>query len=597
MAKLQFRVLYREFLFRLVDREILSLHAQGDASKLLGQFATVLILLSFTFTIMALAAGNAHMPHEAVLVSTWNAEHSLIATTMLIVGLFAVLSWDSTFPDGRDVFVLTPLPVRASTIFFAKAASLGAALSLTVIIFNAAPGLVLPLAIAPPSSSLLDMILTPALYRSLAAYWITMLMAGGFIFCCMLGLQGIAAQLPRRLFLRLSAFLQMVAFCLFVGVYFLQPSLASPESLSAAQNQRLLAWLPSYWFLGLFQELNGSLSNPVHSRLLALAARAWIGLGLAVLGACAAFLLSYFRTLRKIAEQPDIVAGSRRLTWLPRFGNSLETAIVQFSIRTLFRSRQHRVILSFYAGMAFAILILFLKTPVAQTLSAASASSPWHRISLPLLASSFLILCFWMLGVRAVFAMPLELRANWIFRITQLRGTANYLKASRRALFVLALAPVWIASAVAFPLLWPPRPAVEHLAILMLLGITLAELCLYGFQKIPFTCSYLPGKSNLHITFMLCLMLGLNAIYWGAEFERRALFDPAKYAWMVVVLCAAAACAHWRARALAHSAEAVLHFEQEATPVIARLGLNRDGGFVMERPIPEAPVPDGSARQ
>ena len=37
MTKLQFRVLYREFLFRMVDLELLSADALGDSSKLLGQ--------------------------------------------------------------------------------------------------------------------------------------------------------------------------------------------------------------------------------------------------------------------------------------------------------------------------------------------------------------------------------------------------------------------------------------------------------------------------------------------------------------------------------------------------------------------------------
>ena len=50
----------------------------------------------------------------------------------------------------------------------------------------------------------------------------------------LLGVQGLAAQLPRRLFLRLSAVLQMGALCLFISVYFLAPALATPEALSAA---------------------------------------------------------------------------------------------------------------------------------------------------------------------------------------------------------------------------------------------------------------------------------------------------------------------------------------------------------------------------
>src|SRR5205085_794217 len=47
-------------------------------------------------------------------------QHFMIATTMLVVGLFAVLSWDATFPDQRDALVLAPLPVRPRTMFLAK---------------------------------------------------------------------------------------------------------------------------------------------------------------------------------------------------------------------------------------------------------------------------------------------------------------------------------------------------------------------------------------------------------------------------------------------------------------------------------------------
>lgn len=173
-----FRVLYREFLFRMVDRDLLSAHAQGDTSKLLGQFAAILILLSLCFSLLVVELGNKHVSQQSINVAAWGTEHSLLATTMLIVGLFAVLSWDSTFPDRRDVLVLSPLPVSASTIFLSKAATLGTALSITVAIFNAAPGFLLPLALLPPSYSPLDIILSPIVYRLLIAYWITMFAAG-----------------------------------------------------------------------------------------------------------------------------------------------------------------------------------------------------------------------------------------------------------------------------------------------------------------------------------------------------------------------------------------------------------------------------------
>jgi hypothetical protein len=40
MTDTHFRVLYREFLFRIVDLELIS--ARGDTSKLLGQLAALL---------------------------------------------------------------------------------------------------------------------------------------------------------------------------------------------------------------------------------------------------------------------------------------------------------------------------------------------------------------------------------------------------------------------------------------------------------------------------------------------------------------------------------------------------------------------------
>jgi hypothetical protein len=572
----QFRVLYREFLFRMVDLELLSASARGDISKLLGQFAALLIFLNSWLGLATVGFGDSQTPQAVLVVSAWGMEHFLIATTMLVVGLFAVVSWESTFPDRRDVLVLAPLPVRARTLFLAKAAAVATSLGLTVIACNAFTGLTVPLALAPASSNLLDLILSPARYRLFAAYWITMISAGGFIFCSVLGVQGLAAQLlPRSQFLRLSALLQMGAFCLFLSVYFLQPSLATPEALTATQNQRLLAWLPSYWFLGLFQELSGF----THAAMVPLARRALTGLSIAVLGTAMAYALSYFRTLRKIVEQPDIVAGSRGLHWLPPFGNSLETAVVQFSVRTLLRSRQHRMMLAFYLGIGFAIVILFMKTPRAH-----------HQLladNAPLLLSSVVIMCVWVVGTRVVFSMPLDLRANWIFRITQVHGAPEYLAAIRRPLFVLAVTPVWAASAGLFLSIWPWLRACGHLAVLGLWGVILSYVCLHGFQKLPFTCSYLPGKSYFHMTFLAALGL-MFLILKAVEFERSALEDPASYAKALVILVIAAACARWRTVAKANSEGTALQFEEEPPAEVLVLGLNRDGTLPIE-PRPERP--------
>lgn len=580
MTRLQFRVLYREFLFRMVDLELLS--AQGDITKLLGQFAGLLIFISVSLGLGALIFDTRKMNAQKLVTATWGIEHFLIATTMLVVGLFAVLSWDSTFPDRRDVLVLAPLPIRPRTLFLAKVAALATALSLTVAALNGFSGITWPLmALTPVNSGLIGLV------RTLAAYWITVLAAGAFIFCSLLAVQGLAAQLPRRRFLRLAAFLQMAAFCLFLCVYFLQPQLATPGALAAPQNQRTLAWLPSYWFLGLFQVLNGSLpeEGPGGGRvaIVLLARRASLGLVIAGFSAGAAFLLSYFRTLRKIVEEPDIVPGARGAKWPLRFGNALQTAVVQFSIRTLLRSRQHRVILAFYLGIGFAITILLLQ-PRRTPQHLPPQSGLGHPVSVPLLIASLLMLGFWVVGTRVMFALPLDLRANWIFRIAPIRGARECLSASRRSLIVLSVAPACAGSSAVLLAIWPWQVAVGHLVILGLVGVILADICLHGFEKIPFTCSYLPGKTQAHMAiWAVAPILGL--VFGGAQLERRALEHPGTYARMVVVLGVAAACARWRTAAQAKSEDADLQFEEEDSPAIFVLGLNRDG--IVPIPDPE----------
>src|SRR5579863_571038 len=146
MTKLQFRVLYRMFLFRVVDPELLSGSAQGDMNTLLGQFAALLVVVSLLFAGLALPFIDSRMPPAIRLITMLTIEHFLIATTMLAVGLFAVLNWDSTFLERRDLLVLAPLPVRASTMFRAKAAASITALSLVIAVLNSLSGLAWPFA-------------------------------------------------------------------------------------------------------------------------------------------------------------------------------------------------------------------------------------------------------------------------------------------------------------------------------------------------------------------------------------------------------------------------------------------------------------------
>ena len=552
--RLQFRTLYRVFLLRVVDLELLS--ADGDPTKLIGQFATIFVTISSFFTLPALLPllGTASFPGT----EGWTPEHFFIETAMTCAGLIAVLNWEAAFPDKRDLLVLAPLPVRKSTLFLAKVAALFAAPALAMVALNIFSGVVWPFLFRSDSGGFLGVL------RVWPAYWITVFVAGGFLVLAILTLQGLAANLlPRQFFLRFSAVLQAAVMCTLMIVYFLEPSLESPEALAAAQNQRLLAWLPSYWFLALFNQLNGSM-DPV---LVPLAKRAWIGLGVSALGACSALLLCYFRLMRRMVEQPDILPRTRFVSWSPQFGNSLTGAITRFSVRTLLRSRQHRMILSFYLGIGITIVVGYVKV------TNRGFGSTRGTISNSFLFASILMMILTALALRVVASIPISLPANWIIRVTQVRSAKDYQRAIRWSWLTLGVAPVLVSIAAFLLAASPWRPALGHFCVMLGLGILLVEICLYTLRKIPFTCSYLPGKAGIHIAFWVCVIFFLRLLHEAAELEGRLLHRLFSGAVMIVIVALAAIGMRHLSASRADLTEELL-FEEAYPAEVTSLGLN-----------------------
>ncbi len=99
---------------------------------------------------------------------------------------------------------------------------------------------------------------------------------------------------------------------------------------------------------------------------------------------------------------------------------------------------------------------------------------------------------------------------------------------------------------------------------------------LHGFRKIPFACSYLPGKSQVHMVF-----LGAAALMWlvvlSAHYELQVLQEPRGMMAMLALFTAAAICIRWTMAAIGSFGEEELRFEEAPDPAIFELGLHRDG--------------------
>jgi hypothetical protein len=173
-----------------------------------------------------------------------------------------------------------------------------------------------------------------------------------------------------------------------------------------------------------------------------------------------------------------------------------------------------------------------------------------------------------------VFSLPLDLGANWIFRSTPFRTGRQYLNARRRALLALSVAPAWALSAAVLFSLWPWKLAAGHLAALGFFGIVLAEFSFNGTQKIPFACSYLPGKSNIHTTFWLWMIVVFWGVIGAAVSERTALGSPVTAAALLGGLGIAALVCIVRNNRMAASSDVELRFEEVPSDRLVGLHLS-----------------------
>ena len=230
-------------------------------------------------------------------------------------------------------------------------------------------------------------------------------------------------------------------------------------------------------------------------------------------------------------------------------------------------------------GFAFSV---FLLRPALGRFTGAPAGNEWGRVNLLLLVASVVMMAFSAIGTRVVFAIPLDLRANWIFRLTGVRRPPECLSAGRHTHLLLAAAPVWALSAAIC--LWssPWQAVPGHLAILTLFCLSrLHRVVSLQIRQDSFRCSYLPGRSQLHIAVLgvayMLWVIGLNS----KEFH--VLEEPAGLAGLLLALVIVWACARWSNTAHAKSDEAEVQFEEVEPPAVQGLGLTRDGSWPITR--------------
>ena len=138
-------------------------------------------------------------------------------------------------------------------------------------------------------------------------------------------------------------------------------------------------------------------------------------------------------------------------------------------------------------------------------------------------------------GLRAAFNFPAELRANWVFQICESEDRIPHIRAARKWIVLMGIVPL-------FALLTPIeicfrgwRLAFIHLSFALMLSLVLLNLLLMWFRKIPFTCSYFPGKTSMAVMFF-ALSGGFSTYSWSmADLEARWIDGPPVAAFYLVI--------------------------------------------------------------
>ncbi len=535
-----YHTLRKAFLRRFTEHEFLA--SGGDVRELLINLIAVLaafgICLSFLLlqkykSTFALGLASQSVKQSA----TWSDYEFLMSMTIAVAGIFVIICWDALFPDRTDCLVLTALPVRLGTVLAAKLAAVGTVFGFLVGGANAVPLLALPLIRVSIGSGL-------GVHRYFIAQLAATLAASLFVFAAAAAVQGLLINfLPYRLFRRASAWVQLAAVFVLLALFFATPGgIATPERLSDPANRWAVMLIPSFWFFGLCLMLLGT-TTPV---VLWLANVALIALAAAVAVAIVSYALGYARYVRRAVEDAGLAPRVReargifrRLTDRFVVRTARERAVYRFVWRTMTRSRTHRLIFAGYmsAGLVYLALgnIGLVEGRGIEGYFRPDAASG----AIPLVLSFFALA-----GMRALFSIPVDLRANWMFRITEQAAPHETLGAVRKLMFIACILPAVLFAAPMYSFLWGSATGMRFAVLVLLILLIVLEKLMRDFRKLPFTCSYLPGKSNLKlkftmyaVVFILTTTLTTWIAVWAAGdnrgFTKAALACAAWLGWMV----------------------------------------------------------------
>lgn len=563
----QFRELTNLFFGRFLENDLICLDGdtRGTLTGVLGLLAAPGLFLPF---FQFVQYGSAPLCFEPLYIRdlvSFPDKTLHLALSMTVLGIVTVLEWDAILPDRRDTAVLRPLPVTLKTMFAARLWALVKFWAVFTFVINAISCVFFPVAVVQNSS-------VGTLAWFVRSHLLAVAVGNGFMFLAMICAQAVLLNLLGwRRYRRYAPFVQSFLVAALLILFFFSIGAAyqiGPNRAAGGINR----FLPPVWAAGLYQYELGW-TQPAFRQL---SQWAWSALGISALVGALAYAAGYRRTVSQAFQEQEGPAGrpgaAGRLAaalanrfWLR---SAAQRASFHFVLATMMRSRGHRVLVVTYAAVGVAIVFQGVAGFIAS-----GNRTWWSTPRGPLLPSMLIVSLFVLAGLRYAFTVPAELRANWTFQIAAASHPFEYLKGVRKAVVTLALAP---AAAILLPLhaaLWGWTAAATHVMYGTAVAYLLMEMLLLSMEKLPLTCSYVPGKANLKASWPLYVCGYTAYVSFFSWLELWVLEEPVWLVW--VVLGAAGVKASVELYRRVQMRELRFHYDEVPAPAVQTLDLSQ----------------------
>jgi hypothetical protein len=513
------RVLVRHFLRQSFSLETIA--TGGEVREIVFAILALLAAPGYLLAVLTLIGGPRMGRYWEVaglppLLVFWKEEWLLLSLSMAATAVVAAVHWKSFVLDTRDYRILGPLPVRRASVLVAKLASLSIMLLVLHLGVNSLSGLLMP-GVSPAGY-----------WRTLLALQLTLLLQTVFVCASVLAVQALATTaLPSALAHRMATLVQ-AGVLLAAAVLLVSAEWLSLHMLALHGTPDVLHRIvPVAWFMALYKWLLG-LDGAV---IVADAQRALLATAAAVTVAAAGCLRGYRDTEGR---------GTRAAGLVQRWAAALDRAL-RFRHPARPRARGISAFIGKSSQRSPTVALLargWLVVGIAIVLAGLGAATVRGELqaAVPVaatIAPGIVLPFFGLVGLRLAAAYPANLEANWLFRLTETADSADHAMAIRVCALRAVVLP-WVALPFAVETFtWGLGTALPLALIYLAIGLVSAEWLFLGFRKIPFTCSYLPGKADLRRSWPLAALVGFVYCVALPEIVTHALREGS--AWLVLL--------------------------------------------------------------